>query len=842
MDKEFISFDIKTGMKNIIGRDLITDDFIAIYELVKNSYDAYSDYVTITFNEDEIIITDNGKGMSETDIREKWFAVAYSAKKDGSEDNDIKRSPHLNNLKSRRYYAGAKGVGRFSCDRLGNNLELITTYIDSNITYQIDVDWRQFEKDAKQSFNKVLIPFEKKTETPLYNNQKHGTILKISKLNSSWNELRLRDLKHSLEKIINPFSGEQNGFTIEIIAPKYKEYDINKTPFQQINGKITNSILSVLKIKTTEIDVVVDKEKITTKIADRGSLIYHIEEKNPYSNLIDNLEIGLYFLNRSAKINFGKIMDIEPVNYGNVFLFKNGFRVQPYGETGDDSWNIDKKKQQGYKRFLGTRDLFGKVDLITEKFDEFKEVSSRDGGLVETSGKKILFDIFTEKALKRLERYVVGVLWGEGFKRRNYFINNEVADLLRNKLKNDQFKDTYEDAVKNIGSKIDFVNLIKTLSDDNNIKIVAFNKDLVDLVNEKLDEVQPKFISDLTKIAEKTNDIDLLNQVKLTEDNFNKLIQEKEDAIKRAELAEQKRIEAEQKAAEAEQNRLLEKERRKKAEEARINAELATERKEKERALAELAKIKAEQKAVEEAKARHLAETVAKKQKEQITRFNAGETIEYKDLRDSNHIIGVYSDDISNKILLLKRKLDKGQNIDKKTLLDFIQGISLANEKISTLTRFTTKSGFLKATLEKDEDIVSYIKDYIRNIYQVLYDVKIDLYGDNIKFVRGFQPIELCTALDNILSNSRKKNAQKIIFEFSNIGNDLQIKIKDIGKQLSKEISDWKMIFEEGVTTTKGSGLGLSHVKRIIEDGLKGTIVYNPEYKEGFELIIKLPK
>ena len=65
MDKEYISFDVKTGMKNIIGRDLITDDFIAIYELVKNSYDAYANHVTLTFNDDELIISDNGKGIPE---------------------------------------------------------------------------------------------------------------------------------------------------------------------------------------------------------------------------------------------------------------------------------------------------------------------------------------------------------------------------------------------------------------------------------------------------------------------------------------------------------------------------------------------------------------------------------------------------------------------------------------------------------------------------------------------------------------------------------------------------------------------------------------------------------
>lgn len=68
MDKGKLKFDVKTGMKNIIGRDLITDDFIAIYELVKNSYDAYADYVKISFSKNEIIISDNGKGMSKDDL------------------------------------------------------------------------------------------------------------------------------------------------------------------------------------------------------------------------------------------------------------------------------------------------------------------------------------------------------------------------------------------------------------------------------------------------------------------------------------------------------------------------------------------------------------------------------------------------------------------------------------------------------------------------------------------------------------------------------------------------------------------------------------------------------
>lgn len=838
MDKGVLNFDVKTGMKNIIGRDLITDDFIAIYELVKNSYDAYANRVKITFKKDEIIIADNGKGMSKTDLSEKWFSVAYSAKKDNTEDEDIKRDSHLDNLKSRRFYAGAKGVGRFSCDRLGSKLELITSKISSNKTYKIQVNWNDFEVNAKQSFGSINIPYEETSNANVYpNSAQNGTIIRIKNLNSYWNKDKLINLRRSLEKLINPFS-KQNDFSIEIDANEVLDDTLFEDSNIKINGIIDNTILKVLDLKTTQIELAVKDNLITTKITDRGTLIYHIEESNNYQSLIDNLEINLYFLNRSAKINFGKLMDIEPVNYGNVFLFKNGFRVQPYGNPGDDSWELDIRKQQGYNRFLGTRDLFGSVELITDNFNEFKEVSSRDGGLVETVGKKILFDIFKEKAFLRLERYVAGVLWGEAFRRKNYFLNIDVAQQHRDELSEDKNKDTFEDALNNLGSKIDFVNLIKTLTDDKNIKILSYNRDLVNLVNEKLDIVQPKFIADLEKIAEKTNDKDLLNQVKLTEDNFNKIIKEKEDALFREEEERKKRIQAENNAKLEAEKRAEAERRQKEEEEKRRQAELETIKKEKERAEAELAKLKAEQKAKEEEENRIKAEIKAENQERQIDRFRSSETITYKDLRDSNHIIGVYADDISKKIQLFKRKLDRNINLSKEEIINFLQGISLVNEKINTITKFTTKSNFLEARLSTNEDIVSYIENYVLNIYGSLHkELKYEFITNNKTFVADFQPIELSVIIDNILNNSKKKNASKVIFEFNTNNQNLILSIKDFGKELDKSI-DPDLIFDEGVTSTKGAGLGLNHVKRLLEQYFNASIKYNPEYKKGFELII----
>ncbi|MCB9173185.1 MAG: sensor histidine kinase [Flavobacteriales bacterium] len=837
MDKGKLKFDVKTGMKNIIGRDLITDDFIAIYELVKNSYDAYADYVKISFSKNEIIISDNGKGMSKDDLEKKWFAVAYSAKKDNTEDKDLKRDSHLNNLKSRRFYAGAKGVGRFSCDRLGEDLELITSKINSNITFKVNVDWREFEKDAQQSFGSVEIPFEEIESKNIFPQSKHhGTILKVKNLNSTWDKQKLQELRRSLEKLINPFS-KVNSFKIEIVAEEFVELDKNSGNNLKINGVIDNSILKVLDIKTTQIDLSLKGDTITTKIIDRGTLIYHIEEPNNYISIIDDLEINLYFLNRSAKINFGKLMDIEPVNYGNIFLFKNGFRVQPYGNVGDDSWKLDSSKQQGFGRNLGTRELFGKVELTTVNNIEFKEVSSRDGGLVETKGKKFLFDIFEQKALKRLERYVTGVLWGEAFRRKKYFLNEEIADLQREGLKQDKDKDTYEDALSNIGSKIDFVNLIKTLSDDKEIKIIDYNKDLVSFVNEKLDIVQPKFIAELEKIAEKTNDKILFNQVKLTEDNFNKLAKEKEDAENREEEERKRRIEAEKQAEIEKQKREEAERKQKEEEEKRRKAELETLKKEKERAEAELAKIKAEQKAKEEKeKSKNLSDKLNIETKKNQY-LNATRKTLSDDAEQLVHSIDLYvgnastyinelitsniSDEVKNKLYSIKSNIDKAIKV----------------------SQIIIKSNFDYKFTNQRVNLPKYISEYLEDLAVSFKGLKVKTVNVTDKFVL-INPIEIDIILDNLVSNSRKANAKEVIVEFKLNGNKLEIYYYDNGDGMPENlVKNSQSIFELGVreSKSKGSGIGMFDVKKRV-NSLKGTIDFigNNEKLKGacFKIVI----
>src|SRR5690606_17079496 len=93
-------------------------------------------------------------------------------------------------------------------------------------------------------------------------------------------------------------------FEIEIRSDKFKKSDEGKSQRQKINGLVKNSILDVLNLKTTQIELEINANNIVTKLHDRGTLIYHIEETNNFAPTITDSKINLYFLNRSAKVQF----------------------------------------------------------------------------------------------------------------------------------------------------------------------------------------------------------------------------------------------------------------------------------------------------------------------------------------------------------------------------------------------------------------------------------------------------------------------------------------------------------------------------------------------------------
>ena len=81
MKPELLHFDVSTGLKRVLGSELITDDEVAVFELVKNSFDAEARHVDLFFSDGKIVVADNGIGMSLDDVKAKWLVVGYSAKR-----------------------------------------------------------------------------------------------------------------------------------------------------------------------------------------------------------------------------------------------------------------------------------------------------------------------------------------------------------------------------------------------------------------------------------------------------------------------------------------------------------------------------------------------------------------------------------------------------------------------------------------------------------------------------------------------------------------------------------------------------------------------------------------
>lgn len=766
--KDNLRFRVSAELKNILGRDLITSPDIAILELVKNSYDAHASKVEIIFDDDYLSIADNGKGMSKDDLIDKWLFVAYSAKSDGTEDKSYRS-------KFKRHYAGAKGIGRMSCDRLARNLKLTTRSSEENKTEVLYVDWSVFEIDKQTEFDTINIPHETLDTIPKFPlNKETGTILEFDGLHVSWSRDDILRLKKSLEKMINPFSGTDDDFQIEIIAPKMKEEDLaTDSPHEMVNGIIENSIADVLKLKTTQIESRIENGMIYTSLTDRGVKMYEIEEPSQEFSLLKSVSISLFFLNRAAKYNFSSKMGVNPVSYGNVFLFRNGFRILPYGEWDDDSWGLNQRQQQGYNRFLGTRDLFGRVDVETDDVNLIKEVSSRDGGLIKTEASQQLMDYFT-LIHRRLERYVVGVLWGEGFLRKEYFVSQASALNARKQLEGDKDSDSAEHLYSSIGSKVDFMQLMRSLVNDNTITIKYYNEELANIVSNpsETEVLQAQMFDDVRKMAEKTNDANLLNKIADFERHMDELRRQKEEA-------EQKAKEEEKKAEEARKKAQEEKEKREKAERER-DAQI------------------------------------------QKNKYLAATRNTSKDVLDLIHTVLISS---TNSISLIKTaKLQLADN-DLAGLRESLDSFDYDINRIHMLSKMITKADLTLLAESQLIDIENYIKEYFSN-YKPSCKVQ---YHSNITEVleKKIPVLDLSIVLDNLVSNSEKANATEFRIDFARDGRTYIVDFTDNGVGVDLDHFTPDSIFEEGVTNRRGgSGIGLSTIKERMKNELNGDIQF----------------
>lgn len=762
------TFKISAALKDLIGKELITDEFVAVFELVKNSFDANASKVEVIFENNyepdnaRIIIKDNGKGMNYDDLKNKWLFVAYSAKRLGKENEDYR-----DKIKTQRVFAGAKGVGRFSCDRLGRFLNLITIKDEPKSKIEnLVVNWEDFENADDEEFVNIKVTHNVLTENAY--KIKKGTVLEITGLRDNWDRDRILKLKKSLAKLINPNQeNDSDNFQIELIAEDELTLDKEKNKkgekkndLEIVNGLIKNSIFETLEIKTSNILVQISPKGdcIETTLQDRGNLIYYLKEKNPYKDL-KNVAVYLFQLNRAAKYNFHRVMGMHSVEYGSVFMYKNGFRIYPYGEEGEDLLLIDRRKQQGFNRYLGTRDLIGRIEINGEQ-PGLKETTTRDGGLIKNDTYTQLVDFFYDYVLKRLENYVVNVIeWGDER------VNKETGEV-RPEL---WAKDV----------KIQILELISGFINSKDIIDIQYDKDFLKIISEKQEKSVDKIVKNISKVAAKSGNPEMVKEAKKIEKAVREIKADADRDKAKAAIEEEKRKETEKK----------------------------------------------------------LDYVVS--QKNFLQKDISDDT---KNLESILHHIGLTTTFIKKDIENLVKAINS--NASKNELQTIVKRLSQQNEKITSFSKYFKKVNFNIHSNKLDVDVISFTNEYIENVYKLRDDLRInrELLNVKINMPKGlehkikFNPIDMIIVLDNLISNSSKHGASMVELTWTKSVESIQLSFKDDGQGIADNILD--NIFEFGFTTSRrGSGIGLYHVKEIIES-LNGTIKVNNKLSKGVEFLI----
>lgn len=804
---EKVHFKTNILLKNIIGKDLITDDNVAMLELVKNSYDAGSKIVELHFqnivkNDDGdraienprlsgIMVCDKGCGMDYDGLLNKWLNIAYSEKKENSQLNG-------------RWQAGNKGVGRFSCDRLGKTLTIYTKAFDHPCLKMI-IDWRLFENEDAQNeeiqdieFDVQEISEKEVTNLTGWDIFDNGTILDIRLLRDTWTPEKIVRLRRDLEKFINPNSTFiSDSFRIEIIANEYKNYDEAQENYtQRVNGPVENKIFEELNFRTTSVMSYIEPggEYIVTQLQDRGREVFELREKNIYPHL-RNVKMTVYYLNPYSKRYFRYQTGFKSADFGSIFLFINGFRIPPYGDQGDDWLGIEKRKSLGFRRYLSTREVVGRVEINDERGD-FVTITSRTGVVYNDAYWELAragapYGFFY-KGFRRLERFVVeGIAWDttqdkvpedgmidgvERYKMDDLSRDKQILSVIR------QIIDVDDSAIDYLRINEEFVNEILNSQLE---KAASSIEEVMRELSELADNASPETIAKYrARLHENSNELDkLLNLV-------GRLAPE-QTGVHRLTLLQ-------------DEISLRDKDLLKKQEQ--LNFERAAREK------AEKEKEELEKKLALE--------------KEKNTYLLTSSRSMSEDAKGMVHTIKIISGDI--KSLTANTYTDfKIGKLTKAELESVFGQIIFQAEKALKISKLITRANFKAESENKIVNVVAYISQYLDIYKDVVGNVnmQIEKKFSIDTFVKKISVLDIAVIIDNLISNSQKAKATKVLIEANMTADEkLQLIISDDGDGLNPIFDNVEdSIFELGVTTTDGSGIGLHTVKTVVE-GWQGTI------------------
>ena len=372
-----------------LGADLVTNDVVAVIELVKNSYDAFARNVYVRFRDPPddtpyLEIWDDGHGMTREVIENVWCLVATPHKQ---------LNPTVKKEGDARRVTGAKGLGRLAVARLGNRLSMVTQ-ASGQPRWHVSVDWTEVSQGLDFSDSFVLCqphagpsPFDADS----------GTRLRIHGLRERWDRTRISDLEHNLARLISPFShvsdfkiflsnfGETSHETLEIAAPAFLS-----SPKYCIHGEVdeAGNMSGAYRFKPLgegnprEEKVTLTWRQVRESIQDRSTFDLPEVRANcgPFS-----FEIRAWDIARDDTAEIADRFSVQRSDirkairaHKGISVYRDDILVLPKSDNARDWLGLDLRRISRVGTRLSTSQLVGYVSISADGNPKIEDTSDRE--------------------------------------------------------------------------------------------------------------------------------------------------------------------------------------------------------------------------------------------------------------------------------------------------------------------------------------------------------------------------------------------------------------------------------------------------------------------------------
>ena len=340
-----INFTVDSELLRELGERLVGRQYIALAELVKNSFDADASKVDITIGDDSIEVSDNGHGMTEGDFAERWMRVGSTHKV------KERRSPTF-----RRPLTGSKGIGRLAVQFLASELEL--TSVPNMVRLPIAsapeelyamVDWESAVQAGDLTHATALYDLSESGDAVFPLGKAHGTRVILKRLKHEWNPEEFESLAREVWFLQPPFrsltqsaNGEVATFQVALSAPDPSAVSLFNTQMSRIMDIYTSRLIGRLVAGDG-----IGKRGLRLSLELEGLPFtryqYQVPVRGSDQCLIDSLEFEIRIFTLQNRQPYG-IPVQKARNYlrqwGGIHIYDAGFRI-PYAGPGADWLNLE---------------------------------------------------------------------------------------------------------------------------------------------------------------------------------------------------------------------------------------------------------------------------------------------------------------------------------------------------------------------------------------------------------------------------------------------------------------------------------------------------------------------